>query len=70
MFKKIIETLKGVNKILLRISNFILVFFIYWIGAGLSFLVWKAFNLRKKKTEKKTYWLEYEREEEDYHRQF
>lgn len=67
---KIISQLKKLNKLLTAVFNFILVFFVYWIGVSLSFLFLKVSEVRKKEVEAKTYWVDYEKESSDYRRQY
>lgn len=67
---KSLSHLKELNRKLTTGFNFILVFLVYWIGGGLSFLFLKVSNIRKKKSVDETYWTDYERESDDHHRQY
>lgn len=70
--RKIIEKLKKVNEAFKNIFNFIILLPVYYIGVGLTFLIWKIFS-RKEDKNKKTYWLTSEKlkeEYEDYLKQF
>ncbi len=58
------------NELLTAGFNFVLVFLVYWVGVSLSFIFFKASNIRTKKTKIKTYWIDYKRESEDYRRQY
>lgn len=74
IIKKLTVQLKRINKALTTGFNFLLVFLIYWVGVSFSFLFLKASEIREKKRrvegELKTYWIDYERDSEDYHRQY
>jgi len=70
--KIIFEVLKKINKKLTNITNFILLLPVYYIGAGLSFISWKAFH-REKNLPEKSYWINSDKSKqklEEYLKQF
>jgi high-affinity nickel permease len=63
------EKIEKVKQISLFLTTKIVSVIVYWLGVSLSFLLWKVSTIFKKES-KKSYWIEIEKEEEDYKRQY
>jgi hypothetical protein len=69
MIKKIKDAFERLKKFSLYITNLFAGTIGYWLGISLSFLLWKATQLRKKKSHK-TFWSNLENSEENYKSQY
>lgn len=63
------EKIEKIKQISLFLTAKIVSIIAYWLGVSLSFLLWKISTIFKKES-KKSYWIEIEKEEEDYKRQY
>jgi len=62
-----IKTLKKINRFLGKIINFILSAVIYFTGGLFS---WILYQFSKKRRNGRSYWINYEKKDDDYRRQF
>ena len=69
MFEKFKIALERLKKISLYITNLFVCTVGYWLGISLSFSLWKASQLKKKKPDK-TCWCNPENTEENYKSQY
>jgi len=69
VIEKLKTALERLKELSLYITNLIAGTIGYWLGISLSFLLWRASQLRKKKS-RKTFWSNSETNEEDYRSQY
>jgi hypothetical protein len=69
VIQKIRVALEKLKRFSLYTTNLFASTISYWLGIGLSFLLWKASQLKKEKS-RKTFWSIPETHEEDYKSQY